>query len=223
MKRVHLHSEGDYRRAAVALAKFAVNGDSGRVSGDPVHEWVTEGRRTQYERALANGAAWAQRMRAGYSSCGDLAHWLLMCLGCRYELVVNRGDDGGVKGWAIGANIGRLAWSSWYEHASENGLPIEGDILHVAPPDHVSVLIDASDPDSWATADYGQPHGRMRECPLRDVSQGLLVRGRKLEGWVSIGRMVKLGALIADAIVPDDFDGDECDNPYVDVEIPEGI
>ena len=68
MKRVYLAVEdGEVGAAAVALALFAVDGERGRRSGDPVHEWVTEGRRTQYDKALAAGASWAKNMPAGFS------------------------------------------------------------------------------------------------------------------------------------------------------------
>lgn len=221
MKRVHLATTQDVRRAAVALGSFAVDNDHGRAIGDPVHEWITEGRRAQYERALAHGYDWAKNMVAGYSSCGDLAHWLLMCLGVRDERVVNRNDDGGVIGWKVGANIGRLDGSPWYVHASDNGMPELGDILHVASPDHVSVLLAVIDRGTqWLTADYGQPHGMRRVCQLRSVSQGLQVRGRMLRGWVSLALVKQFGAITAPSIVPSDFVAPLDNNPYDDVVIP---
>jgi len=233
MKRVHLSTIDDVRRAAVALATFAVDGDRGRSTHDPVHEWITEGRRAQYERALAHGYAWAKAMPAGYSSCGDLAHWMLTMLGVRDERVVNRGDDGGVCGWAVGANLSRLVRSPWYVHASKHGMPALGDVLHVAPSDHVAVHVAPSDhvavllamPDAaqWITADYGQPCGLRRVCQLRDVATGLQVRGRVLRGWVSLDRVYAARALVAPAIVPGTFDAPLDDNPYDDVTIPKGV
>lgn len=224
MKRIRLHPPGTsgidlptVRRAAVALANYAVDGKHGRHPPDPIHSWVTEGRREQYEQALAAGAPWAVNMSklGGYSSCGDLAHWLLFCLGCRDERVVNRGDDGGAKPWFPGPNISRLKGSKWYVHASENGMPADGDVLHVAPPHHVCVLLQQVSPMQWVSADYGQPHGELEVCQLRDVSQGLHVRGRLLKGWVSLGLLVTSGALTESAIVPNSFDGGvPDDNPY---------
>ena len=112
MKRVHLRIPEDrgqtniiiVRHAAVSIARWAVDNERGRSTGDPVHEWVTEGRRKQYEDALRRRAQWALDMPAGYSSCGDLPHFVAMLLGCRDEIVVNRGDDGGLVGWAVGRN-----------------------------------------------------------------------------------------------------------------------
>jgi len=229
MKRVILRGVGEVRSAAVALAKYAVDGDRGRVVGDPVHEWITGGRRAQYERALAAGLQWAVDMPAGYSSCGDLAHWLLLCLGVRDERFLNRSDDGGVHPWGVCTNISRLVRSPWYvDFDGELALPGVGDILRVASPgraalsEHVAVLTEIVDARQWVTADYGQPHGCRRVCPLRDTGSGLIVRGRVLQGFVSLARVVASGALIETAIVPDDCAiGEPDDNPYEeDIEYP---
>lgn len=217
MKRVYLWEPGTpeihlptVRQAAVALANFAVDGANGRRPPDAIHEWITEGRRTQWERAHAAGHRWAQGVP--YSSCGDLAHWMLMCLGCRDELVINRGDDGGVKGWVPGPNISRLVGSRFYVKSGE---PEPGDILHVAQPDHVAVLLERVSDDQLVTADYGQPYGRRRVCRVRDTWWGRIVRGRTLQGFVSLARIVEGGAFTESAIVPDDFQGGvQDDNPY---------
>lgn len=228
MKRVKLYEPEDLGRmnldtvrgAAVALGRYAVNGPRGRGVGDPVHEWVTEGRRKQYEDALRAGAAWAIRMRdegAPYSSCGDLAHWLLLCLGVRDESVVNRNDDGGDLAWRVVVNISRLTGSPWYRIVNHNTKqrPEPGDILHVQSPDHVAVLLEKTTDDQWVTADYGQPYGQIRVCPVRAIPGGLQVRGKRLVGFESLRSMVEDGALVESAIVPEDFAGGvEDDNPY---------
>lgn len=226
MKRVYLWKPGTgqlhlptVRAAAAALARFAVDDERGRDVGDPIHEWVTEGRRTQWERAHAAGHAWAQG--TPYSSCGDLAHWMLMCLGARDELVINRGDDGGVVDWKPGPNITRLVGSRWYQ---TDGVPEPGDILHVASPHHVAVLLEHVSDDQWVTADYGQPYGERRVCPVRRTASGLVVRGRILQGFVSMARVVGEGGLVESGIVPDGFVGGVADdNPYPeDLRVPVG-
>lgn len=229
MRRVYLWEPGTgrvslplVRRAAVELATWAVDGPRGRSVGDPVHEWVTEGRRKQYETALAKGAAWAVRMTP-YSSCGDLWHWLLMLLGCRDERVVNRGDDGGIVSWAVGDNLGRLIKTPWYVTWGE---PELGDLLHVSGPDHAAVLLERTTDDQWVTADYGQPYGKRKDCPVRPVwGGGRSVRGRRLAGWVSLARLVAMGGIVESAIVPDSFVGGVVDdNPYPeDLRVPEGV
>ncbi len=233
MKRVYLWQPGTpethlptVRAAAVALARFAVDGKHGRKTGDVIHDWITEGRRAQYERALARGDAWAVKLSktGGYSSCGDLLHWLYTMLGVRDELVINRTDDGGVKDWVPGPNISRLVGSKFYVRAGE-GTPEDGDGLHVANTafdHHVAVLLERVSDDQWLSADYGQPHGQRRVCQLRDTYVGRIVRGRVLEGWVSLAKMVEAGAFTESAIVPDDFVGGvPDDNPYdEDLRIP---
>jgi len=233
MKRVLLREPQDLgrtnlaivRQAAVALATYAVDGPHGRKAGDPVHEEVTEGRRAQYERAVQRGDTWAVNMAAGYSSCGDLAHWLLRCLGVRDERWINRSDDYGDIPWMPTVNLDRLVRSPWYVAYQPWTLPALGDILHVRSPDHVAVLTRVIDSSQWVTCDYGQPHGLERVCQLRDVPGGLQVRGRRLVGWVSLRRVVELGALVESAIVPSSFEGGTPDdNPYPeDLRIPEGL
>jgi hypothetical protein len=222
LKRVRLRTLSELRRASAAIALWAVDHERGRAVGDPVHDWVTEGRRAQYERALAAGAAWALAMPAGYSSCGDLVHFVLWALGCRDESVINRDTDGGSVPWRVGVNVSRIVRSPWYVRFGVDAsleLPELGDALHVASPHHVAVLVDDSNAEQWLTADYGQPHGRRRVAQLRDVATGLLVRGRNLEGYVSLAEAHRAGAFVETAIVPVDCDvGELDDNPY-----PEGL
>lgn len=228
LKRVHLRNLDEMRRASAAIALWAVDGERGRAVGDPVHDWITEGRRAQYERALAAGAQWALDMPAGYSSCGDLVHFVLWMLGCRDESVVNRDSDGGAVPWRVGANISRIVRSPWYVRFGVGAsleMPELGDPIHVRSPHHVAVLCDELDGSQWITADYGQPHGRRYVAQLRDVSTGVLVRGRPLEGYVSLRAARRAGAFVESAIVPSDVDvGDPCDNPYPEgIELPEGV
>ena len=100
------------RPAASALAFHACGGKSGRSKDDPVYSAVTEGRDTG-------------KMRAHYSSCGDLGHWLLWRLGCRAPWV-NRSES--AHGWRVGANISLLA-SNGKLPGGQEWSPGEGDIL----------------------------------------------------------------------------------------------
>lgn len=213
---------GLLRQAAKALALFATNRSVGRSIGDPVHEWITEGRRSEYERALKQGAAWARNMSAGYSSCGDLPHWLLMCLGCRDERYVNRTDDGGDVPWKSGVNISRLCSLPSYRNPNEYD-PLPGDIIHVASPDHVAVTIRASYMTrEIESADYGQPYAAMKlHTLLRRSETQILVGARTLRGVVDISAV----RFAESAIVPNDFEGGTPDeNPYADaVVIPSNV
>ena len=214
------------RAASVELARFAVNGDAGRDVGDPVHEWVTEGRRKQYEDALKAGAAWAVKLQktGGYSTCGDGAHWVLFCLGARDERYVNRDTDGGTHPWASGVNVSRLTELPAYVRAARvpEQLPKPGDIEHVASPDHVCVL-ESMDFGEGVTVDldYGQPYGRRRKRPLMRRGSVVMIGDRVLQGWVDIEQI----ALAESALVPDSFAfGTLDENPYPEgIPIPPGI
>lgn len=218
MIRRRLRTNSEVRAAAVALTRYAVDADGAgkRASGDPVHESITEGRRLQYERALAAGQAWAVAMsrKGGYSSCGDLAHWLLLCLGCRDERLVNRSDDCGEIPWIPGVNLSRIQSHPAYVRAVVGPRPWLGDVLYVQSPDHVSVLLEWRTHDI-VTGDYGQPHGALRVLPI--VTTGGLVRvgQRRLVGWLDVTRV----EYAETAVVPDGCEvGTEDDSPY-----PEGL
>lgn len=213
MKRVFLNPE--LRRAAVcALASYACNGHAGRKTGDPIHDWITEGRRKQYEEALARGDDWAVNLskKGGYSSCGDLAHWVLFCLGLRDERILNRTTDGGQVPWVSGVNISRILLLDAYERHPKAFKA--GDILHIAYPDHVCVVdmfdFDHGTISSW---NYGAPHGKYAESQLLQRGSTTLIGTRTIVGRVDIDRV----KLAESSIVPDSFDvGDSRldDNPY---------
>jgi hypothetical protein len=135
-------------------------------------------------------------------------------LGCRDERLVNRGTDGGELPWQVGANISRLVGHPAYRGAptrpGDGRAPGLGDVLHVVGPDHVSVLLTTG--ERWATADYGQPYGMQRDCPIAWRVDGLWVRGRRLAGWLDLDGVV----LVESAIVPDAFEGEVDGNPYAE-------
>ncbi len=170
----------DIRKRAVELARYACNGDEGRELGDPVFEEVTEG------RARAKG----------YSACGDACHYVLSRLGLTDETIVNRNDDGGIKPWAMGANLSRLVYRTGkaFVWASMGKRPKPGDILYIAMPEHVSVLGELDeDAGSIATYDYGLVAPKTRKpagkrCVSRfSIDNGKMRIGRRtLRGWVDI-------------------------------------
>ena len=176
-------SEELLRAAAVAAARFACNGSAGRVLGDPVFNTVTEGR-----------AQWK-----GYSACGDLAHYVLRELGFRDEHVLNRSDDGGQVPWRTGVNLSRIVYSSSpaFVWAKPKLRPKPGDILYMAPAEHVCVL-EALDEGaaSIATFDYGQfnytlgkPSGKRCVRAFAASEKSLRVGARVLRGWLDIAKL----------------------------------
>jgi len=175
--------EATLRAAAVEAARFACNGAAGRVLGDPVFELVTEGRNR-----------WK-----GYSACGDLAHYVLRELGVRDERVVNRNDDGGHVAWKVGANLSRLVFATGdaFVWAKRDLRPRPGDILYLAPPEHVCVLERLDEEHGRiATFDYGlwdstanKPAGRARETSFGVGATALRVGARVLRGWLDLARL----------------------------------
>lgn len=228
MKRVHLSTTPAgatlsplVRAAAVSLALYAVAWGKGRKTGDPVHDWITENRMRDYERALAQKQPWALAMQqnGGYQSCGDLAHWLLTMLGCRDERYVNRTGDEGTVPWRAGQNLSRLVSLPAYQpctvQAFNDSPPQPGDILYVAKPEHVFVMtdVDRKVTKSITGAHYGQPHGLLRTQDLRVVGPQVYVANRTLRGWVRLDAL----AFTESACVPDRFEGGvDDDNPYLD-------
>lgn len=76
------------RTIGVEWLDRAVNGNDGVKIDSPIYRWVTEGRDPG----------------PMYSSCADLAHWLLMRLGVRLPWI-NRDEH---HGWKHQVNVGRL-------------------------------------------------------------------------------------------------------------------
>lgn len=122
---------------------------NGRNEDDPIYQTVTEGRDVP-------------PFRKTYSSCGDLAHWLLFRLGSRHELI-NRKEH---RGFRIGMNVSKLAFSALSEDARDDDVYEPGDILIIwSKPDttdsHVMVVLEHDD-KTLLTGEYGQPGGAVR-------------------------------------------------------------
>ncbi len=166
-------SLSDLRQLALAYLDLATDADRGRSETDPLYIAITE------ERDFGKG----------YSSCGDLAHWLLFRLGVRCSWV-NRAES--ATGWKMGANIWRLV-----SCPASRG-PIEGE--HYEPGDILVIYNDPQGKDAHAlvvrehrghellTADYGQPGGARRNRPF---VRGL-IGSRKLQRVLPLGDALRL-------------------------------
>lgn len=128
----------EYRKRAVAWLEYACQGNPGLDS--PRHLEIKEGRRVK-----------------GYSSCGDLAHWLWFRLGVRLPWL-NREEH---LGWTPGVNVSRIvAHSSRYESAE----PLHGgDVIVIANvwpagyDAHVVCIVDQPSLSTICTAESGLP------------------------------------------------------------------
>lgn len=150
-----------YRRAASQyLLDWACAGTHGRNEFDPGYKIVTENR---------DGPD--AKTRARYSSCADLAHWLLFRLGCR-EPWINRAEH---HGWQSGVNLNRLVpkpIGACPVASHQIGALAPGDIVVVDSQygGHVICVTDVED-TRIKTAEYGQPGGmlKVRSLPLPKV------------------------------------------------------
>jgi len=164
------------RTFATELLNFACGKWSGgRSENDAVYREVTEGRDV--------GAA-----QKNYSSCGDLAHWLLFRMGCRSPFV-NRKEH---LGWRPGMNVSALAFCKLAEEPAPDDVYGAGDILIIwSKPDatdaHVMVVLEHQ-PPKLVSAEYGQPGGAVREHMLLEP---LLIGRRKVHKVLRLMRMLE--------------------------------
>jgi len=124
----------------------------GRNENDVVYAQVSEGRDVG-------------PMQKSYSSCGDLAHWLLFRMGCR-SAFINRKEH---LGWHMGLNVAKLVGASVADDANETDRYAAGDVLIIwSKPDatdaHVMVVL-SHDANILTSAEYGQPGGAFRVHP----------------------------------------------------------
>lgn len=194
LERRDLSSVEDVRDASAAIGAWACNGPIGRSTGDDVHEYVTEGRRLQYEQALARGDAWAVALSktGGFSTCGELCHAVAFLLGCR-ALWVNRTEH---LGWKSTVNISNLRGSGLRTDHKAHSLerPPRGAIVEILGPEHVEI-VESWDEEKgegifWA---FGQPYGKRVRRQITIV-RGLVflssaIGRRQLSWWIDVATL----------------------------------
>jgi len=215
MKRVHLvDSNGQrdlamVRRASIAIASYFCNGDQGWVVGDPIFEYVTEGRQSSHNKLYAQG-----KVKFPYFSCGDLVHTVLVFLGVRDEHLINRNMDGGVHPWEPQQNILRpQQHKSWHVFDSrsvyEGGSWFDvGDPFMTCCDPHVAIFEDIDFNKGELTSyDYGQVSAKGQAQGIRKhrtvhmEGNRLMIGNKHVVGYVSLADV----DLETSAIVPDDF------------------
>jgi hypothetical protein len=148
--------------------------------------------------AVVEGRDWPK-----YSSCADLAHWLLYRLGCRQEWI-NRAEhtagDLGPDGWDNGVNVSRLAFSpprSVMRSPIPGYMVVEpGDILIVwslPSTTDAHVMVAASSgrlPGPLRVAEYGQPGGHLADKVTSARDGAVFVNGKlrskELQRWLPL-------------------------------------
>ena len=144
----------------------------------PHYQAVTEGR----DRGTAQDR---------YSSCGDLAHWLLYRLGCRQHWV-NRKEN---LGWRQGTNVGDLAFGAptSVRRTPRPGARFDtGDVVIIwnradGTDAHVMVVYEFGlSPLRLVVAEYGQPGGHIAERKLTVRDGELFVGARQIQRWLPL-------------------------------------
>jgi hypothetical protein len=162
----------EYRKRAVAWLQYACLGnpplDSVR------HLEIKEG-----------------RVGKGYSSCGDLAHWVLYRIGVRSPWL-NRKEH---TGWVCGVNVSRLVA---HADAYRGQLLEAGDVIVIANDwprgrdAHVVCIIETLEPGLLATAESGLPGNgwQNRTLPMKRKIRVVLPLAKVLEEAEDAGDLV---------------------------------
>jgi hypothetical protein len=186
--------EIDARRALVApWLEWATRG--GAVSeDDPRYQIVTEHRDV--------GA-----MQARYSSCGDLAHWLLYRLGVRLPWI-NRQE---FHGWSVGANVSKLASNPCVQVPTLETKFGAGDVVVIwnhPQGDDAHVIVCAGEMASdglITTAEYGQPGGRLGPRVFKAANGARTCGPRRLQRWLPLAFVLEIAeeqGMLVDAEIP---------------------
>ncbi len=162
-------------------------------------DWACIGAETKRGNYLTvvEGRDWPR-----YSSCADLAHWLLYRLGCRQEWINRREHsigDLGQAGWDVSVNVGRLAFTA-PNSVRRTPLPgivaSAGDIFiqwNEATGRDAHVFLCRRDqrlPGSMGVAEYGQPGGHIRDRTVTARDGFLYCGQRKIQRWLPLDLVI---------------------------------
>lgn len=209
------YTETQYREAARLWCEFACADGAGRCANDPVYRWIVEGR----------------DKGPSYSSCADLAHWLLYRLGVR-SVFVNRTEH---NGYVPVVNVARLCarpigTSPVARRLVAGEAPLTGDVIIAwARPDtadaHVMVVDELTADGELRTWDGGQ--GPMDPAAWRGGRQHVEVCRRSRKAWWSGGELHLQGGKVVRSIValPEalDFAARNEELGYLDAPTPERL
>lgn len=171
---------GDRSAYVKSLLEYACNPPRGRGENDPTYQQVTEGRDVG-------------KAQKSYSSCGDLAHWILYRLGVRSDFV-NRNEN---KGWKDQANISKLAFSPAAEVPSASTQYKPGDIIIIwseanGSDAHAIVVSEQTGANKLETGEYGQPGGAIKNRTIK-IKDGVPYMGnRKVQRIIPLEKVLAM-------------------------------
>jgi hypothetical protein len=150
------------------LLEYACNPPKGRSEKDPIYQQITEGRDVG-------------KAQASYSSCGDLAHWMLYRLGVRSPYV-NRDEN---KGWKAQVNVSNLAFSPAAKVPNNDTVYKPGDIIVIwseanGSDGHVIVVKEQTTAGKIQTGEYGQPGGAIKNRTIKESDDGRPIMGNRI-------------------------------------------
>lgn len=188
---VQTYDLNELRHKADDFLSYACGYSRGRETTDKVYRAVVE-----------------NRIAPKYSSCGDLAHWLLFRLGVR-ETWINRREHANYK---IGHNISRLCYLPAPVRMviqPDEFTPECGDVLVVwslptTYDAHVICVINWDPAERvLLTAEYGQPGGKLRRHVIKDEKK-LRVGARAIQRWLPLDRVLAMAAPRGRLIPPEE-------------------
>jgi hypothetical protein len=159
-------------------------------------DWATKGASDKGGNymSVVEGRNWPK-----YSSCADLAHWLLYRMGCRQEWInryEHRTGDLGEPGWDDQVNVSRLAFSpprSVMQTPLPGYMVVEpGDVLIVwnhPKGQDAHVMVAASSrrlPGTLRVAEYGQPGGHVADKLTSSREGELFLGAKRIQRWLPL-------------------------------------
>lgn len=173
-----------YQKLASRLLEYACTDAAERKSARALE--ITEGRNAFHR----------------YSSCADLAHWLYYRLGVR-DPWVNRDEH---LGWAVGVNVSRLGTAGGFRNPPRGGLDAGDVTIEWSRSDgtdaHVRCIVACTGPEEYATAEYGQPGGLLKQIK---ISPDGLIGHKRIHRYLPLEAVLSAAWPLAPISLPEGF------------------
>lgn len=183
--------------------------DALRAFVNPFCKWATLGGKDSERHPSYRWVTGGRDFGPGYSSCADLAHCLLYCVGIRLPWVnthLPMQGDMGKPGFDYQVNIDRL-----FARPPEalRRVPRYGDMLQAGDilicgnhPEghdfHVMVALEHDGGERLLVAEYGQPGGHVKMKELFELDGALYIRrasgAKKMQRWLRFDELVTVAA-----------------------------
>jgi hypothetical protein len=198
--------------------------DAVRAFVNPFCKWATAGGKDDERHPNYRWVTGGRDFGPGYSSCADLYHALVYCLGVRLPWVNTHmftEGDMGKSGWDVGVNVSRLTGDvpPGLRPAPVPGVRFDaGDCLIVwnqptGKDAHVMVALEHDGGERLLVAEFGQPGGHIKLKRVFEQNGALFLEGRltnkRLQRWIPLDRVLMSAAakdLLEERTYPLNFD-----------------